>query len=72
MERNIQKLNERLQTLGEEIGFTDEERKRLQSVFKDGTLDKEICYAGWVRFFDDKGELHYTDNFSKAVTDCMI
>lgn len=72
MERNIQKLNERLQVLGEEITFTNEERKRLQSVFTEGTLDKEICQAGWVRFFDSKGESHYTDNFSKAVTDCMI
>ena len=72
MERNIRKLNERLELLGEEITFTNEERKRLQSVFKDGTLDTDICHAGWVRFFDSKGETHYTNNFSKAVTDCMI
>ena len=72
MERNIQKLNERLQVLGEEITFTNEERKRLQNVFKDGTLDTDICQAGWVRFFDSKGKFHYTDNFSKAVTDCMV
>lgn len=72
MERNIQKLNERLQVLGEETNFTDEERKRLQSVFKDGTLKGDICKAGWVCFVDSKGETHYTDNFSQAVTDCMI
>lgn len=72
MEKNIQKLNERLQVLGEEITFTNEERKRLQSVFIDGTLDANICHAGWVCFVDNKGETHYTDNFSKAVTDCMV
>lgn len=72
MERNIQKLNERLQDLGEAITFTNEERKRLQSVFTEGTLDEGICQAGWVRFFDSKGKSHYTGNFSKAVTDSMI
>lgn len=72
MERNIQKLNERLKVLGEEITFTNEERKRLQSVFNEGTLDGDICHAGWVRFVDNKGETHYTGNFSKAVTDCMV
>ena len=72
MEKNIQKLNKRLQSLGEEITFTNEERKRLQTVFKEGTLDADICHAGWVRFVDSKGESHYTDNFSKAVTDYMI
>ena len=72
MEKNIQKLNERLQTLGEETNFTDDERKRLQSVFKEGTLEGDICRAGWVCFVDSKGKTHYTDNFSKAVTDCMV
>lgn len=72
MERNIQKLNERLKFLGEEIDFTNEERERLQSVFEDGTLDENICHAGWVRYVDKNGEPHYTNNFSKTVTDCMI
>lgn len=69
---NIQKLNERLESLGEETNFNDVERTRLQRVFKDGKLDENICRAGWVRFVDNDGEPHYTSHFSQEVTDCMI
>ena len=64
-------IQNRMENLGEELSFTTDERKRLQAVFTDGTLSKNICWIGWVEYKDNNGKTHYTDTFSPIVGETM-
>lgn len=67
----LKSYNDRLEELGEDILFTDEERARLQAVFDRGTLSKNICWALWVEYKDKDGKTGYTGNFSTKELECM-
>ena len=53
-----------MERLGESKSFTEAERMRLQEVFTDGTLSKDICWLGWTEYKDKDGKTHYTKSFS--------
>ncbi len=69
--KNFNQLIKRMEDLGEERTYTEAERNKLQSVFKEGNLSKSICWAGWVEYKDNNGETHYTQYFSNEVENLM-
>ena len=67
----VKEIFDELKRIGEEKTFSETEIERMQTFFKAGKLSKTICWLGWAKYYDDKGDFHYTENFPKEVEDIM-